>query len=549
MYIFTWNSGGSSWENYASYIYTYNETFNRISSLGREWITALWVNDKLLDYFYDDKGNRYKEIEKQWNSSEQNWIKKYQKLFSFNEYHNLNGYIFQKWNEIQSSWEDSLQYLYDYDDDQNWTYWEKQTWNSDSVKWISNIRFIYSYQEGNMTNFLRQEWYSSYWINTDSSAYSYNPYGNLTEEIQYQWVAIDSTWKERTVISYSYNQNQQVNEKLYRSWDGDSLRNQTRYIYQYTELDEVSEIVGNNWDNTDWNPYVRYLFDYDEYGALIREVDQAWSSGDAAWFNEYKFEYYYTYITEPLEAYISDSTNISCYGYSDGTANVTITGGMPPYTILWNDPQSTTNPTVYDLSADQYYTVMVTDANLNTVSDSVMLSQPPEIITGPIYGEVNVNQNDTVTYWVESDTSSFYSWSVMHGEILSTQEGDTIVVVWTQPGQGKVSVFETTTNGCEGDTVHVSVSISPTSIEKPRFGHLKIYPNPANQWITVQLATQEFNPWDLEILDMTGKTIRSFRSITKNKFQVSLDNLSQGIYFFRITNSSGVEIRKVVVER
>ncbi len=549
VYFFTWSTAHSLWNNASSTLYTYDDNYYRINSRKREWVSDSWENKQLLEFFYDDKGNRVRELEQTWNSGEQTWINIRQKLFHFNEYQNLTDYVVQKWNGMQSSWEDSLQYLYDYDEDQNWTYWEKQTWNPDSLKWISNIRFIYSYQEEDLTSFVRQEKDSIYWINTDSSSYSYNQTGNMIEETQYQWIVVDSIWKERTIISYSYNQEEMVNEKLYRSWDGDSWKNFALYTYHYIEFGGVSEIVGFLWHTTTWDFYVRYLFDYDEHGALIRETDQVWSEGEADWINEHKWEYYYTHFIEPFHAYISDSTNVSCYGYSDGTATVTITGGMPPYTILWNDPQSNTNPTVYDLSADQYYTVTVTDANLNTVSDSVMLSQPPEIITGPIYGEVNVNQNDTVTYWVESDTSSFYSWSVMHGEILSTQGGDTIVVVWTQPGQGKVSVFETTMNGCEGDTVHVSVSISPTSIEKPRFGHLKIYPNPANQWITVQLAAQEFNPWDLEILDMTGKTIRSFRSITKNKFQVSLDNLSQGIYFFRITNSSGVEIRKVVVER
>ncbi len=553
VYEFDWSAANTEWIKTYGIFHNYNEDKVRINTIGKVWIAnpGMWENNVLQEYHYDDNGNRNKEVIKAWSGSLQEWINYAQRLYYLNEYNNLTSYTEQVWNDPQQSWNNVKRFLYIYDESQHWIYYERQDWNQDSLRWEMNYRFSYIYENDLKTEMLRQNWnkLDSTWLNDTKNLYYYNGSGNLVEEIQFIWQTGSSSWVESTKITYIRDQSDQVIEKIYQVWITGVWKNTVRYTYQYELTGRESEYVYYTWNGEAWDENKRCLKDYDETGSLVRETDQQWQSGKGSWINDYKWEYHYTHFVEPLFAYISDSTNVSCYGYSDGTATVMITGGMPPYTILWNDPQSTTNHTVYGLSADQYYTVTVTDANLNSVSDSVMLSQPPEIITGSIYGEVNVNQNDTVTYWVESDTSSFYSWSVMHGEILSAQGGDTIVVVWTQPGQGKVSVFETTTNGCEGDTVSVSVSISPTSIEKPRFGDLKIYPNPASQWITVQLTTQEFNPWDLEILDMTGKTIRSFRSLTKNKFQVSLDNLSQGIYFFRITNSSGVEIRKVVVER
>ncbi len=553
VYEFDWSAANTEWIKTYGIFHNYNEGNVRINTIVKDWIAnpGMWENNLLQEYYYDDNGNRNKVVMKAWSGSIQDWINYKQWLYLFNAYNNLTSYTEQAWNDTQQSWNNIARFLYAYDESQHWIYYERQDWNPDSLRWEMNYRFSYTYENNLKTEMLRQNWNSldSTWVNYTKNLYYYNGSGNLVEEIQFVWQTGSSSWAESTKITYILNQSDQVTEKTYQAWITGIWKNTVRYTYQYAVAGLESEIIYHTWNGEAWDVNKRYLMEYDEMGYLTRETDQQWQTIEGSWINDYKWEYHYTHFVEPLYAYISDSTNVSCYGYSDGTATVTITGGMPPYTILWNDPQSNTNPTVYDLSADHYYTVTVTDANLNTVSDSVMLSQPPEIITGPIYGEINVNQNDTVTYRVESDTSSFYSWSVMHGEILSTQGGDTIVVVWTQSGQGNVSVVETTTNGCEGDTVQVSISISPTSIEKPRFGHLKIYPNPASQWITVQLATQEFNPWDLEILDMTGKTIRSFRSISKNKFQVSLDNLSQGIYFFRITNSSGVEIRKVVVER
>lgn len=542
VYFFIWSSVDSLWERVSSSLYAYDENHYRVSTFRRDWVSDSWENDQLLEYFYDDKGNRQKELEKHWNGAGQNWINKYQKLFSFNEYHNLVGYIVQYWSGNDLSWKDSLRYLYDYDEYQNWTCWEKQTWDPDSLKWISNLRFLWVYEEGIMTMFVRQEGTSNNWINTNWTEYFYDQYGNLTEEIQF-------SSQGKTRISYLYNPQHQVIEKLYQSWDVDSYETLALYTYQYTLVAKLSEIVYFWWNSTNWDTTYRYLFDYDDHSTLIRETDQKWSPGEGKWLNELKWEYYSTHLPGQLEAFISDSTNVSCFDYSDGTATVSISGGTPPYSILWNDPQNTTYPIVYGLSANQYYTVTVTDGDLNSVSDSVILSQPPEIITGPIYGEVFVNQNDTITYQVESDTSSIYSWFVMNGQILFEQGVDSIIVLWTEPGQGKVSVIESTTYGCQGDTVHANISISPTTINENHILHIHIYPNPASQLIHIQLDGNEYNQWDLEIYDMTGKIIRSYPSLSDNRIQVPLGTIRRGVYFFKIMNSSGTVIRKVVIER
>ena len=49
-------------------------------------------------------------------------------------------------------------------------------------------------------------------------------------------------------------------------------------------------------------------------------------------------------------------------GLTDGTATVSVTGGNPPYTYLWNDPGAQTTATATGLAANSY-TCTVTDAN------------------------------------------------------------------------------------------------------------------------------------------------------------------------------------------
>ena len=71
--------------------------------------------------------------------------------------------------------------------------------------------------------------------------------------------------------------------------------------------------------------------------------------------------------------------DISCFGGSDGVAEVQVTGGVPPYDFLWSNGQTTVSAT--GLSATTY-TVVVTDANGCTDNASVTLTQPPNLNAG-----------------------------------------------------------------------------------------------------------------------------------------------------------------------
>ena len=82
-----------------------------------------------------------------------------------------------------------------------------------------------------------------------------------------------------------------------------------------------------------------------------------------------------------LASQITDSANISCFEYSDGTATITPSGGTVPYSYLWNDMASTTDSIVTGLSANQYYHIAVTDANGCMVTDSVIFSQPGMLLS------------------------------------------------------------------------------------------------------------------------------------------------------------------------
>lgn len=87
-------------------------------------------------------------------------------------------------------------------------------------------------------------------------------------------------------------------------------------------------------------------------------------------------------ITQPAPLNITgvQTRSLQCYGQSNGSATVNVTGGTPPYSYNWApSPGATPNNTVNGLSAGSY-TVSVTDANsCPTQTAAFNINQPPDI--------------------------------------------------------------------------------------------------------------------------------------------------------------------------
>ncbi|MBW8051549.1 MAG: T9SS type B sorting domain-containing protein [Cytophagales bacterium] len=66
---------------------------------------------------------------------------------------------------------------------------------------------------------------------------------------------------------------------------------------------------------------------------------------------------------------------VSCFGSCDGVAAASPSGGIPPYTYLWDDPANQTNDTATGLCPGTYE-VIVTDSAGCPFSDTVVISQP-----------------------------------------------------------------------------------------------------------------------------------------------------------------------------
>ena len=139
----------------------------------------------------------------------------------------------------------------------------------------------------------------------------------------------------------------------------------------------------------------------------------------------------------------TSSTQVSCTGSSDGTANVIVTGGLSPYTYQWNNGLTTSN--VVGLFAG-IYNVTVTDDNGCLVTDSILVTESDSALaftsnlsnlncfqdsSGSISISVTGGAGDYMYSWSNSDTSSLisntlYLW-LNSMKSIRTPSGKTII--------------------------------------------------------------------------------------------------------------------------
>jgi gliding motility-associated-like protein len=91
-------------------------------------------------------------------------------------------------------------------------------------------------------------------------------------------------------------------------------------------------------------------------------------------------------IDEPtqISASINSSSNVSCFGGSNGSALVTVNGGTPFYNYNWF-PSGGNGPTGVNLTAGNY-TVSITDSKGCTNSASITIYQPTQALTATAIG-------------------------------------------------------------------------------------------------------------------------------------------------------------------
>jgi len=135
-------------------------------------------------------------------------------------------------------------------------------------------------------------------------------------------------------------------------------------------------------------------------------------------------------------------TNVSCYGFSNGIANVSVSGGTAPYSYVWNNSQSVfgINAATLPNVVSDNYSVQIQDANGCVFNANATVTQPSDLVSSLTFTNVNCFGGNDGSINLSVGGGSFpyvYSWSNASGQVISNQQdlngisADTFTVVIT----------------------------------------------------------------------------------------------------------------------
>lgn len=181
-------------------------------------------------------------------------------------------------------------------------------------------------------------------------------------------------------------------------------------------------------------------------------------------------------ISEPTELVISlTGTDVTCNGFCDGDATVTVSGGTPSYSYLWSDGQQTATAT--DLCAGSY-SVVVTDGNSCTATDNITINENP-LLTGTTT-QTNVSCNGLcdgeATVTASGGAAGMYSYEWSDQQTTATATGlcagqysvvitdqnlceEIINVTITEPSEIVISAPDNISI-CQGSSTTINASVS-----------------------------------------------------------------------------------------
>ncbi|MCX7955287.1 MAG: hypothetical protein N3A01_08910 [Bacteroidales bacterium] len=248
-------------------------------------------------------------------------------------------------------------------------------------------------------------------------------------------------------------------------------------------------------------------------------------------------------IVQPPQLVIDSITKTNvfpCYGNSNGTITVYVSGGVEPYTYLWSN--NFTTQTLYNLSAG-IYTVTVTDNNGCYSSASIEIIQPEEI-----------------TLTINSLNASCES--CCDGSIdLIVSGGTGEYIIQTNPNIGNQFPNNTVCPGvyeiCVTDQHNCSKCITDTidyqSIANTNISNdieWLIYYNHIQKELNLKTKNNKIlqNDYKVTIYNILGKTIKTF-NITKGKYseKVNTTNFNTGYYIIRINNNHKSEAHYIFI--
>jgi len=225
---------------------------------------------------------------------------------------------------------------------------------------------------------------------------------------------------------------------------------------------------------------------------------------------------------------VSEITQISCNSFCDGSIDLTITGGVSPYTVDWFG----VNPAFLCEGSVSYEIV---DAIGCYFVENFQINSPDSV-------ELNISQLGMQLEGIASGGVGPYSyeWFNDFGPLVNSQ---TVNIT----SNGSYYCIAIDVNHCQSDTVEYYYL--ETSIENLGVANLNIYPNPTDNILNIEFDSVNENDISLFFIDVLGQKI-CIEMIEKFKgnynYKFDLQSFPHGVYILELRSGSEVYNKKII---
>ena len=156
----------------------------------------------------------------------------------------------------------------------------------------------------------------------------------------------------------------------------------------------------------------------------------------------------------------------------------------------------------------------------------------------------------------EENVDEVKIYDISNNQLLATYSGDYTGGIMPAPVYAESGALFITfqTDGAvngSGWVAEWEVGNVGVNEENANFGHLQVYPNPAENLLNISFNLEESQSFDIKLLSVTGKVVYSENT---NAFSgnyvntINLSGIAKGVYFLSMTNETGTVNKKVVIK-
>ncbi len=232
-----------------------------------------------------------------------------------------------------------------------------------------------------------------------------------------------------------------------------------------------------------------------------------------------------------------DLTEPSCFGDSDGSIDLTVSGGQSPYQILWSSLGSE------NLAAGQYG-VTVTDAGQCSVEETIELTQP-EALEFHLLGTTPAGDglpNGTIDFNISGGTPPYETAWTLNGN--PTPNFNPLAA-----SPGAYQALVTDAKGCSVQSELILVDNIDAANEALEHLQFRLFPNPNSGAFWLEFESPRRQAADISVLDLTGRPIYQIKEkwMSRQPKRIELQGVAPGVYWVKILSGGNAVWRKLVV--